>query len=182
ASVATILVTGGSQGAYEMNRRVAEALATLSARPGTPRFRVIHQTGSWRDAEEATRARYASASVEALVTPFIAEMGGAYKAADLVVARAGAATCAEIALFGKPSLLIPLPTAVRDHQFLNAKYLADAGAAAVMRQETCEPKALADAIGALLAAPSRLAEMSRAALSLASPDAATKLAEVLEQL
>jgi UDP-N-acetylglucosamine--N-acetylmuramyl-(pentapeptide) pyrophosphoryl-undecaprenol N-acetylglucosamine transferase len=108
-------------------------------------------------------------------------MGGAYKAADLVVARAGAATCAEIALFGKPALFIPLPSAVRDHQFLNASHLANTGAALVMRQESCEPAPLADALGNLLSSPERLAAMSIAARALATPDAATRLAALVEQ-
>lgn len=178
---ATIFITGGSQGAYEMNRRVAEALATLVARPGAPRFRVIHQTGNHEDAVKATRRRYAEAGIEAIVEPFITTMGGAYKVADLVIARAGAATCAEIALFGKPALFIPLPTAVRDHQFLNAKHLANGGAALVMRQEDCAPAPLADAIGDMLASPSRLTAMSEASKALAAPDAATRLAELLEK-
>jgi UDP-N-acetylglucosamine--N-acetylmuramyl-(pentapeptide) pyrophosphoryl-undecaprenol N-acetylglucosamine transferase len=178
----TIFITGGSQGAYEMNRRVAAALAELAGRQDAPRFRVIHQTGGHADAVESTRGRYAEAGIDAVVEPFITAMGGAYKAADLVVARAGAATCAEIALFGKPALLIPLPSAVRDHQFLNASHLADAGAAVVMRQESCEPGALADAIGALLASPERLAAMSAASKSLAAPDAASRLAALVRQV
>lgn len=177
---ATVFVTGGSQGAYEMNKRVADALAALAGRPGAPRFRVLHQSGNHDGAAEDMRRRYAAAGIEARVFDFLPEMGGAYKAADLVIARAGAATCAEIALFGKPALLIPLPTAVRDHQFLNARHLADAGAAVVMRQEDCSPEALADAVAPLLSNAARRAAMAAAAKSLAVPDAAERLADLVE--
>lgn len=181
APCATIFVTGGSQGAYEMNKRVADALAVLAGRSGAPRFRVIHQTGRHEDALEDTRRRYAAAGIEAKVFDFIPEMGGAFKAADIVIARSGAATCAEIALFGKPALFIPLPTAVRDHQFLNARHLADAGAAAVIRQEKCDPESLADAIAPLLSDSARRAAMASAAHALAVPDAAERLASLVEE-
>lgn len=177
----TIFITGGSQGAYGMNKRVAEALAALSAQPDAPRFRVLHQTGAYEDAEEWTRRRYAEAGIDARVFPFISAMGGAYKAADLVVARSGAATCAEISLFAKPAVFIPLPNAPGDHQYLNAKHFADAGAAKVLRQDDCSPDALAGAIAAALAddAMRKAAEAGRDAL-LAN-GAAERLADLVEK-
>lgn len=182
AAPRTVFVTGGSQGAYSMNKRVAEALAALAARPGAPRFRVVHQTGTHEDAEEWTRRRYADAGIDALVFPFVSAMGGAYKTADLVVARSGAATCAEISLFGKPAVFIPLPNAPGDHQYLNAKHFADAGAAKVLRQDDCSPDALADAVSAALADEGmrKAAEAGRDALRAEGADG--RLADLVEEM
>lgn len=176
----TVFVTGGSQGAYRMNKAVAEALAALAARPDGPRFRVIHQTGTHEDAEEWTRRRYAEAGIEARVTGFVKEMGGAYKAADLVVARSGAATCAEISLFGKPAVFIPLPNAPGDHQYLNAKHFAAAGVAKVLRQEDCSPTALAAAIAAALADAAMRKAAEAASDGLLARGAAERLADLVE--
>jgi len=175
----TIFVTGGSQGAYAMNKKVAEALAFLKRRGDAPYFRVIHQTGKAMDAEEWTRARYAEAGIDARVSAFIPQMGGAYKAADIVIARAGAATCAEIALFGKPAVFIPLPSAVRDHQSRNAAHFAEAGAAVSIAQDACAPEALGGAIADLLANPARRSAMASASRALATPDAAERLADIV---
>ena len=93
-------------------------------------------------------------------------------AADLIVCRAGATTLAEITAAGKPSILIPLPTATDDHQRRNAEALASAGAAELMLQADATGPALADRIGALIRDAGTRETMSRAARSLARPDAA----------
>ncbi len=176
----TILVTGGSQGAQVLNRICSEALARLSQMPAIPHLRVIHQTGA--AGSEAVRARYTAAGVDALVTPFIAAMGGAFKAADLVIARAGAATCAELALFGCPALLVPLPTALRDHQRANAAQLHAAGAADLCLQADFTVEFLVDYLQRLLPDKARRDAMREAALGLAEPQAVTQLAELVERV
>ena len=175
----TVFVTGGSQGAVPLNDRASAALAEVVQSGRIPGLRVIHQTGDRLGTFEATRRRYEEAGVTASVSPFLAEMGGAFKVADLVIARAGAATCAEICLFGVPSILVPLPIAVRDHQYLNARHLADAGAAVVVRQDACTPEWLAGTLAKLAADRARLASMRAAALALAAPDATSKLADLV---
>lgn len=175
----TIFVTGGSQGAYAMNKLVAAALAALAADPAMPKFRAIHQTGNHGDAESDTRARYAAAGIEAEVVPFLRDMAGAFMAADIVVARAGAATCAEIAIFGKPAVFIPLPKSARDHQYLNARHFENAGAARVVRQEE-GAGAIAQAIGAILCNASVRRAMGDAFLREAVADADSRVADLVE--
>lgn len=117
-----ILIIGGSQGASIFNRVLPEKLAQLPY-PLT----IHHQTGQ-RDCEQ-TRAIYEKTSLNATVTPFIEDMNTAYQTADLIICRAGASTIAEICAVGIAAILVPFPQAIYDHQTLNAKYLADAGAA-----------------------------------------------------
>lgn len=174
----TIFVTGGSQGAYEMNRLVASALASLAADPSVPKFRVVHQTGSHADAESDTRARYAAAGIQADVTPFIRDMAAAFSASDIVVARAGAATCAEISLFGRPTVFVPLPCAVRDHQFLNARHFEEAGAARAVRQGE-GATAIADSLGAILRDATARRSMAAAFLREAVSDADSRVADLV---
>ncbi|MCP1326379.1 glycosyltransferase, partial [Halomonas sp. 707D4] len=119
-----LLVVGGSLGAVALNERLPRALAALDA----DRYpEVWHQAGKERD--ETTRQAYAAAGVEATVSPFIDDMARAYDWADLVVCRSGALTVAELAAAAKPSLLVPFPFAVDDHQRINAEVLVKAGAA-----------------------------------------------------
>jgi UDP-N-acetylglucosamine--N-acetylmuramyl-(pentapeptide) pyrophosphoryl-undecaprenol N-acetylglucosamine transferase len=174
-----VLVTGGSLGAHAVNELASEAFARLHVSGFGP-LRVIHQCGA---ADETfLRARYAASGVHAGVHAFLREMGRALASVDLVVARAGAATCAELCLCGVPALLIPLPTAVRDHQRLNAEALAAAGGAVVCGQAGLTPDALAEEIARLLRDAPRRGAMRAALLSLARPDAAGRLADlVLEQ-
>lgn len=124
-----LLILGGSLGAKALNERLPQALAMMSekARP-----EVRHQAG--RDKEESTRDAYVQAGVQANVSAFIDDMAEAYEWADLVVCRSGALTVAELAAAGKPSLLVPFPFAVDDHQRFNARDLSDYGAAVLMPQ------------------------------------------------
>ena len=172
----TVFVTGGSQGAHAVNEASRDALCVLAA--GVPRLRVIHQSGA---ADAASlRARYAAAGVAAEVAPFIRDMGAAYAAADVVVCRAGAVTCAELCLCGVPAILIPLPGAIRDHQRLNAAALADAGGALLVDQRQATPAFLAETLRALAADPQRRRTMADAMRRLAAPDADIRLAELVE--
>lgn len=172
----TVFVTGGSQGAHRVNLLTSAAFAQLK-RDGMDDLRVIHQTGVAD--EKPITDFYAQHHVDARVSAFIHDMGAAYAAADLVVARAGAATCAELALCGVPALFIPLPTATRDHQTLNAKNFADAGAALCFSQDELTPDKLAGILLNLCNNPACLAAMRGKAVTLATPDAGDKLADVV---
>jgi UDP-N-acetylglucosamine--N-acetylmuramyl-(pentapeptide) pyrophosphoryl-undecaprenol N-acetylglucosamine transferase len=168
-----LLVFGGSQGAARLNRAVIGALPRLVPRlaGGT----IVHQTGT---AElEATASAYAALGVTADVRAFIDDMGSAYGAAAVVVARAGAMSCAEITARGLPSILVPFPHAADDHQRYNALALVDAGAAEMILDAALDADALASAVGGLLASADRRASMGAAARSIGRPDAADRVAD-----
>lgn len=173
----TVLVTGGSLGAHAVNERASAALLLLRKQGRSDGLRVIHQCGT-EDAE-ALRRRYEAAGIAAHVSPFLREMGRAYAGADLAIARAGAATCAELCLCGLPAILIPLPTAVRDHQRLNAEAMVLSGGARLRIQSDLTPPTLASDIDAIRNDPAQRVSMRQALLRLAVPDAADQLAEVV---
>jgi UDP-N-acetylglucosamine--N-acetylmuramyl-(pentapeptide) pyrophosphoryl-undecaprenol N-acetylglucosamine transferase len=171
---ACVLVLGGSQGADALNRRVPEAMARVAER--VPALEVVHQAG--RDREEAVRAAYAREGVpRATVLPFIEDVAKEIAAADLVVARAGATTIAEILAIGRPAILIPFPHAADDHQAKNA--LAAAGAAVTIRQEAADAVRIAMEVTSLFEDPTRRAQMAEAARALGRPSAAVDVAEDL---
>jgi UDP-N-acetylglucosamine--N-acetylmuramyl-(pentapeptide) pyrophosphoryl-undecaprenol N-acetylglucosamine transferase len=173
-----VLIFGGSQGAHAINMAMVEAAAKLAAHPGG--MAITHQTGE-RDLERV-RDSYRRAGLEARVEPFLFAMDREVKAADVVVARAGATTIAELTAAGRPSLLVPLPTAADDHQRKNADVLARAGAAEVLDQRTLTGEVLAERIAALAGDAPRRAAMSRAARALAKPGAARAIADKVLEL
>jgi len=166
-----LLVMGGSQGARGLNRLVCDALLLL-ARRSIP-LRVTHQAGA-ADLD-ALRARYAESGLDVEVSAFIDDVAAAYRDADLVLARAGATTIAELQVAGRPAVLVPYPFAVDDHQWHNARPLAEAGAALAIREQEVSAAELADRLGGLLADPARLEAMGRAMAALARPDAAARI-------
>lgn len=166
-----LLVVGGSLGAVALNERLPPALAAL---PVEQRPAVRHQAG--KDREVSTAANYQQCGVEADVSPFIEDMAAAYQWADLVVCRAGALTVAELAAAAKPSLLVPFPFAVDDHQRLNAQVLVKAGAAKCVVQSELTVERLTDFLNELLV-PHTLAAMAANARQAAHLDATTRLAE-----
>ncbi len=168
-----VLIFGGSQGAHAINVACVEAAPKLAA--AVPPLDVTHQTGE-RDLVRV-RDGYAGAGLAARVEPFLFEMEREMNRADLVVSRAGATTLAEITAAGKPSILIPLPTATDDHQRKNAEVLAAAGAADVIDQRELSGNRLAVRIMALAADPAGRRAMAVAARALAKPDAAAVIAE-----
>ena len=168
-----VLIFGGSQGAHAINLACVEAAPKLAA--AVPPLAVTHQTGE-RDVE-MVRQGYARAGLAARVEPFLFEMDREMNAADLVVSRAGATTLAEITAAGKPSILIPLPTATDDHQRKNAQVLSAAGAAEVIDQRELSGNRLAVRIMALAADAAGRAAMGDAARTLARPEAAATIAE-----
>jgi UDP-N-acetylglucosamine--N-acetylmuramyl-(pentapeptide) pyrophosphoryl-undecaprenol N-acetylglucosamine transferase len=166
-----LLVVGGSLGAKALNEVVPEALAQLSE-PQRPE--VWHQSGKKNINE--TLALYKTHGIEAKVEPFIDDMGAAYGWADLVLCRAGALTIAELAIAGMPSILVPYPYAVDDHQTSNAKYLAENGAAFLVQQKDLTASRLIDLLNELDIA--KLHKMAAAAKKLALPDATKKVADL----
>jgi UDP-N-acetylglucosamine--N-acetylmuramyl-(pentapeptide) pyrophosphoryl-undecaprenol N-acetylglucosamine transferase len=168
-----LLVLGGSLGAEPLNKLLPEALAQV---PVEIRPEVFHQAGKHHD--EVTGERYRAAGVEAQVAPFIKDMAQAYGWADLVVCRAGALTISELAAAGLPSLLVPLPHAIDDHQSRNAEYLAREGAAFVMPQATTGAAEMAARLKEVLMQPEQLKRMATTARQLAKPDATNTVVDV----
>ncbi|WP_248803283.1 undecaprenyldiphospho-muramoylpentapeptide beta-N-acetylglucosaminyltransferase [Pseudomonas sp. MWU13-2100] len=170
---ARLLILGGSLGAEPLNKLLPEALAQV---PAEYRPEVFHQAG--RNHDEITAERYKAVGVEAQVAPFIKDMAQAYGWADLVVCRAGALTVSELAAAGLPSLLVPLPHAIDDHQTRNAEYLAGEGAAFLLPQRTTGAADLAARLTEVLMQPERLNSMARTARRLAKPDATRTVVEI----
>lgn len=172
-----LLILGGSQGARPINDAVVAALPQLLS----ARVNILHQTGA---ADEARiREAYAKAGADAgCVRGFIDDMAQAYAWADAALCRAGASTIFELAATGTPSVLVPFPQAAHDHQRVNALHLADLGAALLLPQSELSAQTLADTLAGLLGDTARLASMSRAARTFARPDAASRIADGLEQL
>jgi len=170
---ARLLILGGSLGAEPLNKLLPEALSRL---PEQLRPEVFHQTGKQHDA--ITTERYKTAGVEAQVAPFIKDMAQAYGWADLVVCRAGALTVSELAAAGLPSLLVPLPHAIDDHQSRNADYLVGEGAAFVMPQATTGSAEMAARLKEVLMQPEQLKSMGSTARSLAKPNATSNVVDI----
>jgi UDP-N-acetylglucosamine--N-acetylmuramyl-(pentapeptide) pyrophosphoryl-undecaprenol N-acetylglucosamine transferase len=160
-----ILVLGGSQGARVLNQVAPRAIA--EAAPG---IAVIHQTGSGMVDE--VRAAYAELGVDAEVTAFIDDMATAYASAQVVVARAGATTVAEVCAIGRPSILVPFPHAADDHQTKNARALEVAGAAVCIPEAALDTASLAAELRALTGDVTRRRAMAEAARAVGRPDAA----------
>lgn len=173
-----VLIFGGSQGAHAINVAMVAAASRL-ATTGL-RLAITHQTGE-RDLD-LVQSAYSRAGLAARVEAFIFEIDREMKAADLVICRAGATTLAELTASGRPAILVPLPTATDDHQRKNAEVLGRVGAALVIEERELDGPRLARAIADLIAEPVKRQQMSRAARTLARPDAAARIADRVEQL
>ncbi len=172
-----LLIIGGSLGAKILNEVVPVALAELP--PGI-RPKVIHQAG--KNKERETIVLYKKSGVTAEVTAFVSDMAEAYSKADIVVCRAGALTIAELATAGVPSILVPFPHAVDDHQTFNAHYLSDAGAAILMAQSTMSATVLAEELVRLIGNRQLLKSMSQKAKALALNGATQHVADICEEV
>jgi UDP-N-acetylglucosamine--N-acetylmuramyl-(pentapeptide) pyrophosphoryl-undecaprenol N-acetylglucosamine transferase len=168
-----VLVFGGSQGAHAINVAMAEAAPRLRA--GTAPLAITHQTGE-RDLE-MVREAYGRAGLDVRVEPYLYDMASEMAAADLVVCRAGATTIAELAVAGRPAILVPLPQAADDHQRRNARVLEEAGAAVVIEQRELTGERLAREIAALADDPARRRALGAAVRRFARPEAARTIAE-----
>ena len=168
-----VLVFGGSQGAHALNMVMLEAASRLAQ--GTPPIQVTHQTGE-RDLA-AVRDGYRRAGLEARVEPFLYQMDREMQASDLVVCRAGATTLAELTASGKPSILVPLPTATDDHQRRNALALVKQDAAVMVEERELSGDRIAVEIQGLARDNVRRGQIGDAARQLSRPDAARVIAE-----
>ena len=172
--VLRVLILGGSQGARAINESLPGIFASLQS---THRFAIRHQCGE--KMLEQARATYTAAGVDAVIEPFITDMAEAYGWADVVIGRAGALTVAEICAAGVAGILIPLPTAVDDHQARNAEYLQHCGGGLWFRQDEALTKNIAHALSALAADPQRRLVMAGAARAAAYPQAANDVADLI---
>lgn len=180
-AVFRLLVLGGSLGAAPLNRMLPATVQRIAAHINDYALEVRQQCGS-RNREEA-EALWAGISFDKLtLLDFIDDMAEAYQWADLVIARAGALTVSELAVTGTPSILIPLPHAIDDHQTANARVLERAGGAILIPQIEATVASLSDAIIRLISSPDTLTSMSLAARAIARPDATEQVVRVLEEV
>ncbi|MEX2448958.1 MAG: UDP-N-acetylglucosamine--N-acetylmuramyl-(pentapeptide) pyrophosphoryl-undecaprenol N-acetylglucosamine transferase [Solirubrobacterales bacterium] len=172
AGARCLLVMGGSQGARSINECAIAALAERSGRD----FDVVHLAGR-RDYAGLREGRAAAPHGERYtLLAYEPDLGDCLAACDLVLARSGGSIF-ELTAAGRPAVLVPYPHAAAGHQEGNAAWMAEAGAASVLRDEELEPERLADRVGALLGNPGRLDAMAAASAALAKPDAARRIAE-----
>jgi UDP-N-acetylglucosamine--N-acetylmuramyl-(pentapeptide) pyrophosphoryl-undecaprenol N-acetylglucosamine transferase len=170
----TVLITGGSQGSRTLNRAAQASWPLWGKAP----VRLIHQTGP-RAYQELAQGFRAS-GIDGEISPFLADMPAAFAAADVVVSRAGMSTVSELAAAGKPSILVPLPTAADQHQLRNAEAMERIGAACIISDAEFSGHRLVDQVLRLSQSADLLKAMGEAARSFAKPGASRRAAEVLE--
>lgn len=174
----SLLVCGGSQGARAINDAMVEAVAV------SPQLRqslaIVHQTGI----EDHARIQeaYAALGVSVEARPFISDMPSVLRTVDLVVARAGAATLAELAAWGKPAILVPFPQATHQHQERNAREAESAGAAIVIAQSELTGRRLAREIEGLMHDPGRIRRMAACSLARRRTDATEVVVQECQRL
>jgi UDP-N-acetylglucosamine--N-acetylmuramyl-(pentapeptide) pyrophosphoryl-undecaprenol N-acetylglucosamine transferase len=171
----TLLAFGGSQGSRVLNDALVAALPLL---PPAKHLRLVHQTGPAQQPKVA--AAYAEAGREGEVVAFLDDMEARFAAADVILARSGATTCAELCAAGKAAVLVPFAKAADDHQRRNAEALQQAGAAVMLEEQDLGGESLAAAVAALAKDPARLSAMEQKARALGRPDAAARVADLLE--
>lgn len=183
-----VLIIGGSRGARVLNDVVPGAMQQLKRRKPALNLQVWHQTGPSDEqavqqsyAETGTDNATASLATAAKVDAYIDEVTDAYAWADVIICRAGAMTVSELSAAALPGILIPFPHHVDDHQTRNAEFLTKAGAAVLMPQPDMNENSLAEKLEQLIASPEILLNMSVAAQALHKPDAATVVADALQE-
>ena len=174
-----LLVLGGSLGARVFSDVVPTALASL---PDALLSRIAVVQQCRPEDLGRVRAAYDLAGIDAELAAFFPDVAEKLASAHLVIARAGASTVAELAIAGRPAILVPLPGAIDNHQSANARALAEARGASVIAQPDFSPDALRERLAALLAEPDMLSHAAVAARSIARPDAAERLADLVEDL
>ena len=174
----------GSQGARAMNKAVAE-LFRLEQEADFP-FHHIHAVGSfgweWMPEEVASKGVDLGKCEDIDMREYIYNMPTVMAAADVIISRAGSASCNEIAATGTPCILIPSPNVTDNHQYKNAKALADQGGAILISEEECNARRLMDEIRGLLTDNDRCSRMSKALQQMAVPDSAERICNILEEL
>lgn len=171
-----VLVIGGSQGAQVFN----DSLPSLLASAEIDGLEIWHQSGRGRDSR--LRVEYGNCGCNARVTEFIDDMAAAYRWSDVVICRAGAMTVAEISAAGAVALFVPYPHAVNDHQTLNAKWLTDADAALLFPQADFVRGTFLASLNRFTADRPALVEMAKRARAMARTDAASRLADICEEV
>jgi UDP-N-acetylglucosamine--N-acetylmuramyl-(pentapeptide) pyrophosphoryl-undecaprenol N-acetylglucosamine transferase len=171
----TLLVMGGSQGASGVNQAIIKSLPLLRDVP----IQIIHLAGA-RD-ERLVADHYRREKIPSYVAAFHHEMEHPYSAADFVVARAGAASLAEIAFFALPAILIPYPYAADDHQTRNAEIFVRGGAAILLKESELSVERLASRIKGLIGSPQQLRRMSENCDRLAPKNAAGLVVSMMEK-
>ncbi|MDJ0628782.1 MAG: UDP-N-acetylglucosamine--N-acetylmuramyl-(pentapeptide) pyrophosphoryl-undecaprenol N-acetylglucosamine transferase [Rhodobacter sp.] len=172
----SILVIGGSQGARALSDTVPPAIAALPL-DMVKNLRVAHQA---RDEDQARVTDfYAEHGIRAEVEPFFHDVPTRMSEAQLVIARAGASTVADLSVIGRPAILIPYPHATADHQTANARGLSEADAAVLIPESKLDVATLSEHIGAILSDAAAATQMARAALTVGRPDATDRLADMV---
>jgi UDP-N-acetylglucosamine--N-acetylmuramyl-(pentapeptide) pyrophosphoryl-undecaprenol N-acetylglucosamine transferase len=174
-----LLVLGGSLGARVFSDVVPDAVALLST-DLRARLSIVQQCRA--EDLDRVRAAYARSGVAAELSSFFPDVAAKLAAAHLVISRAGASSVAELAVAGRPAILVPLPNAIDDHQSANARALVAARGASAIAQRDLTPALLAEQLALLLGAPDMLAHAARAARSVACADATSRLADLVESL
>ncbi|MEN7972219.1 MAG: undecaprenyldiphospho-muramoylpentapeptide beta-N-acetylglucosaminyltransferase [Verrucomicrobiota bacterium] len=173
-----VLVMGGSRGARVLNQIVPKAIADAVGMGVA--IEVEHIAGL--QSSDEVEAIYSEAGIKATVHHFVQHMENIYPTIDLAICRSGAATCAELACYSLPALLIPYPTAVRDHQMGNARVLQDFCAADVVAESDLTGTWLRDYLVSVSGKSERLANMAAAMRKRAQPNASSRLADLLEKV
>jgi UDP-N-acetylglucosamine--N-acetylmuramyl-(pentapeptide) pyrophosphoryl-undecaprenol N-acetylglucosamine transferase len=168
-----LLIFGGSQGAQAINSAVLEGLPVLMAR--MPTLTITHQTGEGD--YERVREGYRALGISANVVSFLYDMPTVLRTADVVVARAGAMTIAELTACGKPAILIPLPTAIYDHQMKNARAMEAAGGAVVLPQSDLTGARLSETVDSIVTDSKRWDSMHRGSLAMRRIDAGERIVD-----
>ena len=172
----TVLITGGSQGSRRLNEAAQQSWNYFREAAFPVRF--IHQTGSADCA--ALAKRFAESGIEGHVVPYIEDMPAAFASADLVIARAGAGSLAELAAAGKPAVLVPLPGATDEHQLRNAEAFSKAGAARLVLDNEMDGGRLFEEVSKLSSQPAVLKRIGDQARKFSHPEAARQTAEIVE--
>jgi UDP-N-acetylglucosamine--N-acetylmuramyl-(pentapeptide) pyrophosphoryl-undecaprenol N-acetylglucosamine transferase len=174
----TVLITGGSQGSRTLNRAAQESWRLWPKMGDKTTVRLIHQTGSSAYGELETE--FLKSGIDGEIAAFLPDMPAAFASADIVISRAGMSTVSELAAAGKPSILVPLPTAADQHQLRNAEAMERIGAARMVLDAEFSGQCFVDEVLRLSQSPDLLHVMGEAARSFAKPDAARRAADILE--
>ncbi len=174
----------GSQGAKRMNETMADMMP-LAQKDGFP-FHYIHATGSFGREWMPQRVRDNGVAFEACpsldIREYIYNMPDVMAAADVIIGRAGSATCNEIAASGTPCILVPSPNVTNNHQEKNARVLEEAGGAVVVLEKDCTPEGMYELLTRLLADENRRAEMSRNLKNMVRTDSTERICDIVEEL
>lgn len=178
-SALNLLVFGGSQGAKVLSDAVPAAIAAL---PPVLRARIEIVQQCRPEDIDAVRKKYEDIGAHASLTAFIADMARELAKAHLVIGRSGASTVCELAVAGRPGILVPLPNALRDEQTMNARHLAEAGGGWLIPEPQFSPIELAKRLQKLLTNPGALQEAAKEARAMGHPGAAAALADLVEAI